>query len=73
MSPRDISSPWLTVTEAAKYARCCVKTLYAEIAAGRLRAARIGGCRDLRLLAEWIDAWLVASATPVDVQIARRA
>ena len=55
----DNASPWLTVREAAQRARCGVKTIYREVQAGRLRAARIGGRRELRLLAEWVDAWLL--------------
>ena len=56
-------SRWLTVTEAAEYARCGVKTIYREVHAKRLRAARIGGRRELRLLPEWIDQWLVETMT----------
>ncbi len=56
-----IASPWLTVAEAAERARCGVKTIYREVRAGRLRAARIGGRRELRLLPEWIDEWLLES------------
>ena len=56
-------SPWLTVAEAADRARCGVKTIYREVRAGRLKAARIGGRRELRLLSEWIDEWLLQSAT----------
>ena len=59
--PRPPSSPWLTVKEAAERARCGVKTVYREVAAGRLKAARVGGRRELRFLAEWIDQWLAAS------------
>jgi excisionase family DNA binding protein len=55
------STPWLTVREAAARARCGVKTIYREVEAGRLKAARIGGRRELRLLPEWIDDWLVQS------------
>jgi excisionase family DNA binding protein len=63
-----MSTPiWLRVSEAAARARCSVKTIYSEVARARLRAARIGGRRDLRFRAEWIDQWLDASATPVDV------
>jgi excisionase family DNA binding protein len=58
---------WLRVAEAATRARCCPKVIYAEVKRGRLRAARIGGRRDLRFRAEWIDQWLDASAAPVDV------
>jgi excisionase family DNA binding protein len=60
------NSPWLTVTQAAARAQVGPKTIYREVAAGRLRAARVGGRRDLRFLAEWVDAWLVATATPVE-------
>jgi hypothetical protein len=31
-------------------------------------AARIGGRRDLRFRADWIDAWLEQSAAPVEVR-----
>ena len=63
-----LTSPWLTVKEAAGRARVGVKVIYHEVQAGRLRAARIGGRRDLRLLAAWVDAWLEATATPVEVR-----
>jgi excisionase family DNA binding protein len=59
-------SPWLTVREAAQRARCGPRVIYREVQAGRLRAARVGGRRELRLLADWIDDWLLASV-PVEV------
>lgn len=52
-------SPWITVGEAARRARCGVKLIYREVSAGRLQAVRIGGRRELRLRADWIDAWLL--------------
>jgi excisionase family DNA binding protein len=58
------STPWLTVEEAADRARCGVKTMYREVKAGRLKAARVGGRRDLRLLPEWVDQWLLDSTRP---------
>jgi excisionase family DNA binding protein len=58
-------SPWLTVTEAAERARCGVKTIYREVRARRLKAARIGGRRELRLLPEWVDGWLLQSTAPI--------
>lgn len=58
---------WLTVREAAARARVGPKCIYGEVKAGRLRAARIGGRRDLRFLAEWIDLWLEATSTPVEI------
>lgn len=53
-------SPWITVGEAATWARCGVKLIYREVRAGRLQAVRVGGRRELRLRPEWIDAWLLA-------------
>jgi excisionase family DNA binding protein len=58
---------WLTVAEAADHARCGTKLIYREVKAGRLRAAKVGGRRELRLLPEWIDQWLLASTTPIEV------
>lgn len=58
-----IASPWLTVHEAAPYARCGVKVLYRAVRNGRLRAARLGGRRELRLRREWIDLWLEEQPT----------
>jgi excisionase family DNA binding protein len=56
-------SPWLTVNEAAKHARCGPKLIYREVRAKRLRAARVGGRRELRILPAWIDTWLLAQTT----------
>jgi excisionase family DNA binding protein len=57
-------TPWLTVTEAAGRARCGPKLIYREVRARRLKAARLGGRRELRLLSEWVDEWLRESITP---------
>lgn len=61
------ASPWLTAAEAAGRARVGRKTIYRETRAGRLRAARIGGRREYRYLAEWIDSWLAGSTEPVEI------
>ena len=61
------SSPWLTVREAADRARCGVRLIYREVRARRLRAARVGGRRELRMRAEWIDTWLDAHTTPQEI------
>jgi excisionase family DNA binding protein len=58
------SCEWLTVAEAAHHARCGKSLIYSEVQRGRLRAARLGGRRELRFLAVWIDAWLLATSTP---------
>lgn len=61
-------SPWLTADQAAERAQVGVRLIYAEVRAGRLKAAKIGGRRELRFLAAWVDAWLEAYSTPVIVQ-----
>ena len=68
-SPRPFEPPqrWLTVTEAAEYARCGVKVIYRAVRGRKLRAAKVGGRRELRFLATWIDEFLIASSTPVVV------
>ena len=55
---------WLTVVDAAQHARCGKRSIYVAVEQGKLRAARLGGRRELRFLEEWIDAWLLASSTP---------
>jgi excisionase family DNA binding protein len=55
---------WLTAAQAAERAQVSTKTICAEAKAGRLRVARVGGRREIRVLAEWVDAWLIASSTP---------
>ncbi len=63
MKVEDQTTPWLTVKEAAYRARCGVKTIYREVKAGKLMAARVGGRRELRFLADWIDEWLLDQAS----------
>jgi excisionase family DNA binding protein len=64
----SMSQPaWLTPKEAAQRARCGVKTIYREVGAGRLRAARVGGRRELRFKVGWVDEWLEATATLIEV------
>jgi hypothetical protein len=70
----DTPSPWLTLrTEGAAYAKRGGRFLAREVKAGRLRAARVGGRRELVTRAEWIDDWYEAQATPVVVTARRRA
>jgi len=67
--PKDNTpTPWLTVPEAAQRARVGAKAIYSEIRAGRLRAARVGGRRDIRIRAVWVDSWLDQASTPVEVR-----
>ena len=64
----ETQSSWLVVKESAARGRCGPKTIYREIRAGRLRAARVGGRREYRLRPEWIDQWLERSSTPIEVK-----
>ena len=66
-SKAETENPWLTVKGAAERARCGVKTIYREVSAGRLRAARVGGRRELRIRPEWIDEWLQKATTLTEV------
>lgn len=56
------SSPWLTVEQGAARALVSRRTIYDACRNGRLRHARVGNRRDIRLRSEWIDQWLEASA-----------
>jgi excisionase family DNA binding protein len=61
---------WLTVPEAAARARVSRRIIYAEVRAGRLRAARVGGRRSLRFRPAWVDEFLDQSAraaTPIEI------
>ena len=57
-------SPWLVASEAAARARCGPKVIYRAVRSGALRAAQIGGRRELRFLPEWIDEWITAQTIP---------
>lgn len=59
----DVSSPWLDAGQGASYARVSRKLLYRAIRSGRLRAARVGGRRQVRLRREWLDAFIEGHAT----------
>jgi excisionase family DNA binding protein len=54
------------VSDASRYANVSERTIYGEIAAGRLRAAVVGGRRSKRLKRDWIDQWLEATAAPTE-------
>lgn len=59
--------PWLTAHEAAQRAKVSTRTIYTAVRAGRLRSALIGGRRSHRFRAAWVDAWLEANSTPIEI------
>jgi excisionase family DNA binding protein len=67
LQPSPVSIIWLTPEQAAARAQVGKRVVYNEVKAGRLRAARIGGRRELRLKPEWVDFWLEQSAEPIEV------
>jgi excisionase family DNA binding protein len=64
-TPDRLSSPWMSLADAASYARRGKRFLAREVKAGRLRAARVGGRGELLLRAQWVDEWLEELARPV--------
>lgn len=60
-------TPWMTATDAAAYLKRGRRFLLAEIKAGRLRAARIGGRGEVLTRREWCDNWVEAQAAAVPV------
>lgn len=68
MNENEDSTPWLTAEQAAARAQVGLKLVYREVKAKRLRAARVGGRRALRLLPAWVDQWLEASSKPVEIR-----
>jgi excisionase family DNA binding protein len=60
----EVTCDWITVRGAAQHAKCGTRSIYLAVQQGKLRAARLGGRRELRFLRSWIDAWLLATSTP---------
>ena len=66
MNDQAVAVIWFTVEQAAARAQVGKRVVYREVAAGRLRAARVGGRRELRIRPEWVDRWLEQCAEPVE-------
>lgn len=65
-----IASPWLDAKMAAAYARVHLRVIRGAARTGALRAARIGGRRELRIRIEWLDDWLTSLAPTGDGAVA---
>jgi excisionase family DNA binding protein len=66
-----VPSPWMNSTTAAAYLQRGRRFVLKEIHAGRLRAATVGGRREILTRREWCDAWVDAQARPVLVRSTR--
>lgn len=64
-------SPWLTLAEAAEYARRGKRWLANEAKAGRVRHARIGGRGELMFRREWLDEHIESLSVPIVVNMRR--
>ena len=67
MTASPATPVWLTVRQAAARAQCGPKVIYRAVRARKLRAAAIGGRRELRFRAEWVDSWVEGCSTSVGI------
>ncbi len=68
----DASDKWVALDEGARHAGVSTATLRRAIRRGELRHARVSNRKILRLRLGWIDEWLLATTTPVEVRRADR-
>jgi excisionase family DNA binding protein len=68
-----LDSPWLTAADAARYLKRGRRFVLAEVHAGRLRAARIGGRREVLTTRDWCDQYVIDQAAPINFTNRRRA
>jgi excisionase family DNA binding protein len=71
MTPQG--SPWLTAKQAGAYLGRSPRFILREIHSGRLRAARVGGRREVITCAAWCDQWVTDQVTPIAMSARRRA
>jgi len=59
---------WWTAEDAAAYAQVSVRTIYRDVAAGKLKAAKVGSRRCFRFRPAWVEQWLEHAAQPQELQ-----
>ncbi|HXG57081.1 MAG TPA: hypothetical protein VNJ03_17015 [Vicinamibacterales bacterium] len=69
----DQQTPWMSAASAGAYVGRGKRFVCAEIKAGRIRAARIGGRGEVLTRREWLDQWVEDQAAPVLLAARRRA
>jgi len=57
---------WARLSDEAQRVQLHIQTLRRACRTGKLRHARVGGRRSIRLKPEWTDAWLLEESTPVE-------
>ncbi len=77
MEPRSVAeappaSPWLNASQAATYTHRGRRFILREVAAGRLRAARIGGRGEILTRTAWLDQWIEQHTTPIEISSRRK-
>ena len=68
-----VTSPWMTASEAGAYVKRGRRFVLREVAAGRLRAARVGGRGEILTRGVWLDEWLESQSAPIPVPFRQRA
>lgn len=63
----DTSPVWLDVAQVAARLGVGTRLVYQLVRDGRMRAARVGGRRQLRIRPEWADEALERMAEPVEL------
>jgi excisionase family DNA binding protein len=67
------NSPWLTAREAGAYLKHSRNFVLREVRAGRLRAAIVGGRKEILTRAEWCDQWVEDRTKPMPFTSRHRA
>jgi excisionase family DNA binding protein len=66
--PHDATTDWYTVEQAAQRWPLSRRAIYDAVTRGELRVARVGiGRRKLVLRGSWIDDYITARSTPVEI------
>jgi len=60
-----LGSLWRNLREGSAYAHQGPRKLRKAVEAGHLRAARIGGRKELFFKTEWLDGWIENQTVPV--------
>jgi hypothetical protein len=65
MDDQQNRTPWMNLKEAGAYCKRGPRFLAREVRAGRLRAAVVGGRREVITRSEWVDEWVESLARPL--------